>query len=974
MADMRVNRLILALVVVAALLAPGQANASWTVVGDGIEYREYVLPDPNRLFVTRMSRANPNVTLETCIPQGQLSGGLREVVSSMASRNDGALSWWGGEWGATNDVVVAVNGDFWNTSNGVPWGGLFHSGWYAKNVNTSWGGAQFAWTTSRVPFISGCVETAAHVLKVGVEGGLTLVVDALNTQRVPDSLVLYTPQWAATTGTDSTGVEVLVELKQPLLALAPGSTHKGTVREIRQGQGSTLIPFDHVVLSGHGTAATALLHLANLSATLTFTVQVTTANGACQQPLAAKWNKAFASIHGNAVMLNNGTMPYDWHTERHPRTAVAYDSNYVYFVVCDGRSTISRGMTGTELANFCKNTLGARFGVNLDGGGSSTMVVNGAVKNVPSDGRERAVANGIMMVNVRPKSFTPAFCPGQLVATASANCRLGPGTNFGVITTLPSGTTGFVEDHPLNGVSAKGFNWWKVTTGSVTGWVAETLLSPAGVQPPFVAQHPVGRVVCEGDSAVLTVEARGSGCLSYRWQKDGADISEGERFSGVGTAALSVTGALPEDTGSYRCLVSNPYGSELSDPASLSIRRTPSVTIAAPTASATRTGPVNFTVRYLGVDSISLTPEAVQLNTTGTATGTVSVTGSGNLFRTVTVSNITGDGAISISLPPGTAQGCVPAPAVGPSQPFLADNTPPSGVTVLDEGAYTPSLTTLKARWTPAPDGTGSGISHYEYSVGTAPAATNVVGWKAAGNATEATVYGLSLEEGSSYYFGVRAVDAAGNVGPAGHSDGILVAPTVESIGAALSLPDGIPFSLRGKTVTAASGDAFWIQEPGQMSAMEVRSPVGVTPGSAVNLAGVMVLAQCQRVMGAHVVEPAGWGSQVSPVGMRARDLGGSAANALTPGAPGAPGPYNSGLLVRCWGRVLTTAPGDPDGFFRIDDGSVHGGVLVQADGAHPAPGSYAFVTGVVTILEVNTRCVPALIVHDPFAVVIWPD
>ena len=95
-------------------------------------------------------------------------------------------------------------------------------------------------------------------------------------------------------------------------------------------------------------------------------------------------------------------------------------------------------MTRWELS--AGTPLGATDGVNMDGGGSSAMWVNGVIKNVPSDGSERTVANGLMMVNVQPKLVSTAFSAGQTVATtASANIRLGPGTDYYAFTTSPAG-------------------------------------------------------------------------------------------------------------------------------------------------------------------------------------------------------------------------------------------------------------------------------------------------------------------------------------------------------------------------------------------------------------------------------------------------------------------------------------------------------------------------------------------------------
>jgi hypothetical protein len=81
-------------------------------------------------------------------------------------------------------------------------------------------------------------------------------------------------------------------------------------------------------------------------------------------------------------------------TNRHPRTAagLSADRRTLILAVVDGRTTTRIGMTCDELSGLLKE-LGAHDGVNLDGGGSSTMWLGGSVLNHPSDGSERTVAN-----------------------------------------------------------------------------------------------------------------------------------------------------------------------------------------------------------------------------------------------------------------------------------------------------------------------------------------------------------------------------------------------------------------------------------------------------------------------------------------------------------------------------------------------------------------------------------------------------
>ena len=93
----------------------------------------------------------------------------------------------------------------------------------------------------------------------------------------------------------------------------------------------------------------------------------------------------------------------------HPRTAVGidHDTGEVLLLVVDGRSVASRGYTMVELANLMVD-LGADEALNLDGGGSSTMVARVAggarrVVNTPSDGFLRRVANALEVTYKAPK-------------------------------------------------------------------------------------------------------------------------------------------------------------------------------------------------------------------------------------------------------------------------------------------------------------------------------------------------------------------------------------------------------------------------------------------------------------------------------------------------------------------------------------------------------------------------------------------
>lgn len=83
---------------------------------------------------------------------------------------------------------------------------------------------------------------------------------------------------------------------------------------------------------------------------------------------------------------------------RHPRTiAGRTSSGAIVLVTIDGRQTTSVGATLKEAAGVAL-ALGMRNAINLDGGGSTTMVANGALVNTPSGSSERAVGDALVYV------------------------------------------------------------------------------------------------------------------------------------------------------------------------------------------------------------------------------------------------------------------------------------------------------------------------------------------------------------------------------------------------------------------------------------------------------------------------------------------------------------------------------------------------------------------------------------------------
>jgi exopolysaccharide biosynthesis protein len=90
---------------------------------------------------------------------------------------------------------------------------------------------------------------------------------------------------------------------------------------------------------------------------------------------------------------------YGWVHKRNPRTFAGVDAwGRTVLVTADGRSTSSLGLGVGETAAVARS-LALRDAMNLDGGGSTTMVVDGSVINMPSDATgERPVGDALVVL------------------------------------------------------------------------------------------------------------------------------------------------------------------------------------------------------------------------------------------------------------------------------------------------------------------------------------------------------------------------------------------------------------------------------------------------------------------------------------------------------------------------------------------------------------------------------------------------
>ncbi len=353
-----------------------------TLVAPGVVHTQYTLPGPNTLDVLEINIKNPYLTIESYRPNGL----TKTTVQAAANDKLG------------HRVIGAINADFFSFETGWPVNNQVVNGKPVQGHSTI--KSQFVFTKNRKVYIDGFSFSG----KVFAKNGTNANVNEVNYNRDANQMLLYTSFKGGTTGTDVSGSEAVLNLLSPEWVM--NDTLVFVVSQKVSSNGS--IPSNGAVLSGVGTAATYL----NTNIALGDTIKLFLAYN--PRTIGAVVNNITQVISGNGRLIKDG-VPYptigdydgsgqSFNDARHPRTFVGInaDTSKVYFCTVDGRQASSIGMAFTDMANFLLS-IGVKNAFNLDGGGSTTMVVRDKVVNSPSDpGGERSVANTLQLISAAP--------------------------------------------------------------------------------------------------------------------------------------------------------------------------------------------------------------------------------------------------------------------------------------------------------------------------------------------------------------------------------------------------------------------------------------------------------------------------------------------------------------------------------------------------------------------------------------------
>lgn len=303
-------------------------------------------------------------------------------------------------------------------------------------------------------------------------------IDRINNERATGTSVLYTASQAST-NTNNWGIEIVVTgASKSTKTLSFGDSITGTVSSVTEyGQaGNSAIPEDGFVLSIQDKATAEQI---KASIEIGAPIQV-------DLNIDDKWKDAQYILAAGPLLVKDGkvniSMPEtsSFVKTRSDRTAVAVDATgkKVFLVTVDGRqSGYSNGATLTDLASYLISK-GAKYAINLDGGGSTTMVVRNpgeeapSLVNRPSEGSERRVSATLQVINSAPAGTLKAFSIKGLASTmtvetsVTANVSLGYDEYLNPVAIQPENVKWTVEGD-IGTMNGDNFTATKVGSGKI---------------------------------------------------------------------------------------------------------------------------------------------------------------------------------------------------------------------------------------------------------------------------------------------------------------------------------------------------------------------------------------------------------------------------------------------------------------------------------------------------------------------------
>ncbi len=360
-----------------AIASLSQAQVWEKRLAPGLTYREEITSSvPRIIHVLKWSLGTPLIRATAELGHGvvfdaSLDKG-REQVSKIVSRSGG---------------IAGINADFFQVPyTGDPLGlmlrpsDLISVPLVARSV--------LAWSGDKAQF--GVAEWKGDVV-LGSDSPVTL--DGINELASNDHVILNTETSGIAMG-KSPDIAWVVKLDSG--DWTPEGSRTGEVVEVVRDLASRKVAPGFAVVIANGKRASSLN-----GATVGSHVRIS------NHTTGFDWSGVKYAVGGGPTLIHKGLLSVDWKEQRfkdtfalqrHPRSAVGITTDGdLCLVAVDGRAPgVSEGATLDELAHIMQH-LGCVEAMNMDGGGSTCLNIEGLNVNRPSDGKERPIANAIVL-------------------------------------------------------------------------------------------------------------------------------------------------------------------------------------------------------------------------------------------------------------------------------------------------------------------------------------------------------------------------------------------------------------------------------------------------------------------------------------------------------------------------------------------------------------------------------------------------
>ena len=384
-------KLLFSVSLIAATCLPSLAQ-DWRTVHDGMEYAEVTRTIDNQPVRMNLLRLDlKKVRLNVVHAMDAAIG--TETVSSMSTRHGAVAAINAGffrldksDFAGDAAGLLVIDGRLFSESSNSRVALVFGSG---RKTTTIFGFShlnvypRYYWNKFKVP-----------------------QPDGINRERKDNEIILYTSDFGTSTKTSAKGTEIILSNCRKSVC------HKFDVHENSKNsaipQSGYVISIDEKRLESEKEFRSHLSSVPSKDNLIRFE-----SAGEPTNLLSLIGSKGVYMVAGVPQLIKDSKVDITWQEEkttksfvetRHPRTAVAKlkDGKFLMITV-DGRSESSGGISLNDLAAYLLE-LGATDAMNLDGGGSTTMFLDGKVVNHPSDKEGERKVSDALLVTLRKKN------------------------------------------------------------------------------------------------------------------------------------------------------------------------------------------------------------------------------------------------------------------------------------------------------------------------------------------------------------------------------------------------------------------------------------------------------------------------------------------------------------------------------------------------------------------------------------------